>query len=192
MLRFQETHLVFVYTIRSRHLTVLVLLLFAFGGSGRTFSRPLSALVLGRRLSECMSRRWQAKGWGDVDWVADGIGVSKKRWGMSLNFLAVAYTLYSRVITTFLFAKVASAGMTAKHRCPIFLDSLWQPSHFITKMGIPYTLPKNYLLFIPMALTAFLGKEKVYTRQDMGIKKSSHESYNRTKEKCLTTLRKSI
>ena len=111
---------------------------------------------------------------------------------MSLNFLAVAYTLYSRVITTFLFAKVASAGMTAKHRCPIFLDSLWQPSHFITKMGIPYTLPKNYLLFIPMALTAFLGKEKVYTRQDMGIKKSSHESSNRTKEKCLTTLRKSI
>ena len=118
--------------------------------------------------------------------------VSKKRWRMSLNFLAVAYTLYSRVITTFLFAKVASAGMTAKHRCPIFLDSLWQPSHFITKMGIPYTLPKNYLLFIPMALTAFLGKEKVYTRQDMGIKKSSHESSNRTKEKCLTTLRKSI
>ena len=39
-------------------------------------------------------------------------------------------------------------------------------------MGIPYTLPKNYLLFIPMALTAFLGKEKVYTRQDMGIKKA--------------------
>ena len=102
--------------------------------------------------------------------------------GMSLNFLAVAHTLYSRVMTTFLFAKVASAGMTAKHRCPIFLDSLWQPSHFITKMGIPYTLPKNYLLFIPMALTAFLGKEKVYTRQDMGIKKSSHESSNRTKE----------
>ena len=98
--------------------------------------------------------------------------VSKKRWSMSLNFLAVAYTLYSRVITTFLFAKVASAGMTAKHRCPIFLDSLWQPSHFIAKMGIPYTLPKNYLLFIPMALTAFLGKEKVYTRQDMGIKKA--------------------
>ena len=111
---------------------------------------------------------------------------------MSLNFHVVAYTLYSRVITTFLFAKVASAGMTAKHRCPIFPDSLWQPSHFITKMGIPYTLPKNYLLFIPMALTAFLGKEKVYTRQDMGIKKSSHESSNRTKEKCLTTLRKSI
>ena len=91
---------------------------------------------------------------------------------MSLNFLAVAYTLYSRVITTFLFAKVVSAGMTAKHRYPIFPDSLWQPSHFITKMGIPYTLPKNYLLFIPMALTAFLGKEKVYTRQDMGIKKA--------------------
>ena len=91
---------------------------------------------------------------------------------MSLNFLAVAYTLYSRVITTFLFAKVASAGMTAKYRCPIFPDSLWQPSHFIAKMGIPYTLPKNYLLFIPMALTAFLGKEKVYTRQDMGIKKA--------------------
>ena len=91
---------------------------------------------------------------------------------MSLNFLAVAYTLYSRVITTFLFAKVASAGMTAKHRYPIFPDSLWQPSHFITKMGIPYTLPKNYLLFIPMALTAHLGKEKVYTRQDMGIKKA--------------------
>ena len=112
--------------------------------------------------------------------------------GMSLNFPVVAYTLYSRVITTFLFAKVASAGMTAKHRYPIFLDSLWQPSHFIAKMGIPYTLPKNYLLFIPMALTAFLGKEKVYTRQDMGIKKSSHESSNRTKEKCLTTLRKSI
>ena len=79
---------------------------------------------------------------------------------------------FSRVITTFLFAKVASAGMTAKHRYPIFPDSLWQPSHFITKMGIPYTLPKNYLLFIPMALTAFLGKEKVYTRQDMGIKKA--------------------
>ena len=118
--------------------------------------------------------------------------VSKKRWSMSLNFPVVAYTLYSRVITTFLFAKVASAGMTAKHRCPIFPDSLWQPSHFIAKMGIPYTLPKNYLLFIPMALTAFLGKEKVYTRQDMGIKKSSHESSNRTKEKCLTTLRKSI
>ena len=112
--------------------------------------------------------------------------------GMSLNFLAVAYTLYSRVITTFLFAKVASAGMTAKHRCPIFPDSLWQPSHFITKMGIPYTLPKNYLLFIPTALAAFLGKEKVYTRQDMGIKTSSHESSYRTKEKCLTTLRKSI
>ena len=112
--------------------------------------------------------------------------------GMSLNLLVVADTLYSRVITTFLFAKVASAGMTAKHRYPIFPDSLWQPSHFITKMGIPYTLPKNYLLFIPMALTAFLGKEKVYTRQDMGIKKSSHESSNRTKEKCLTTLRKSI
>ena len=92
--------------------------------------------------------------------------------GMSLNFLAVAYTLYSRVITTFLFAKVVSAGMTAKHRCPIFPDSLWQPSHFIAKMGIPYTLPKNYLLFIPMALTAYLGKEKVYTRQDMGIKKA--------------------
>ena len=109
-----------------------------------------------------------------------------------MNFLAVADTLYSRVITTFLFAKVASAGMTAKHRCPIFPDSLWQPSHFIAKMGIPYTLPKNYLLFIPMALTAFLGKEKVYTRQNMGIKKSSHESSNRTKEKCLTTLRKSI
>ena len=107
--------------------------------------------------------------------------IPRNRW-MSLNFLAVAYTLYSRVITTFLFAKVASAGMTAKHRCPIFPDSLWQPSHFITKMGIPYTLPKNYLLFIPMALTAFLGKEKVYTRQDMGIKKSSHESSNRTKE----------
>ena len=116
----------------------------------------------------------------------------QETWGMSLNFPAVAYTLYSRVITTFLFAKVASAGMTAKHRCPIFLDSIWQTSHFITKMGIPYTLPKNYLLFIPMALTAFLGKEKVYTRQDMGIKKSSHESSNRTKEKCLTTLRKSI
>ena len=111
---------------------------------------------------------------------------------MSLNFPVVAYTLYSRVITTFLFAKVASAGMTAKYRYPIFPDSIWQPSHFITKMGIPYTLLKNYLLFIPMALTAFLGKEKVYTRQDMGIKKSSHESYNRTKEKCLTTLRKSI
>ena len=46
MLRFQETDFVFVYTIRSRHLTVLILLLFAFGGSGRTFSRPLSALVL--------------------------------------------------------------------------------------------------------------------------------------------------
>ena len=92
--------------------------------------------------------------------------------GVSLNFPVVAYTLYSRVITTFLFAKVASAVMTAKHRCPIFLDSLWQPSHFITKMGIPYTLPKNYLLFIPMALAAFLGKEKVYTRQDMGIKKT--------------------
>ena len=120
------------------------------------------------------------------------VAVSKKRVGMSLNFLVVAYTPCSRVITTFLFAKVVSAGMTAKHRCPIFLDSLWQPSHFITKMGIPYTLPKNYLLFIPMALTAYLGKEKVYTRQDMGIKKSSHESYNRTKEKCLTTLRKSI
>ena len=118
--------------------------------------------------------------------------VYKKPWGMSLNFPVVADTLYSRVMRTFLFAKVASAGMTAKHRCPIFPDSLWQPSHFITKMGIPYTLPKNYLLFIPMALTAFLGKEKVYTRQDMGIKKSSHESYNRTKEKCLTTLRKSI
>ena len=117
--------------------------------------------------------------------------ISRNGW-MSLNFLVVAYTLYSRVITTFLFAKVASAGMTAKHRCPIFPDSLWQPSHFITKMGIPYTLPKNYLLFIPMALTAHLGKEKVYTRQDMGIKKSSHESSNRTKEKCLTTLRKSI
>ena len=117
--------------------------------------------------------------------------ILRNEW-VSLNFLAVAYTLYPRVITTFLFAKVASAGMTAKHRCPIFPDSLWQPSHFITKMGIPYTLPKNYLLFIPMALTAFLGKEKVYTRQDMGIKKSSHESYNRTKEKCLTTLRKSI
>ena len=111
---------------------------------------------------------------------------------MSLNFLAVAYTLFSRVITTFLFAKLASAGMTAKHRYPIFPDSLWQPSHFIAKMGIPYTLPKNYLLFIPMALTAYLGKEKVYTRKDMGIKKSSHESSNRTKEKCLTTLRKSI
>ena len=116
----------------------------------------------------------------------------RETFGMSLNFLAVAYTLYSRVITTFLFAKVVSAGMTAKHRCPIFLDSLWQPSHFIAKMGIPYTLQKNYLLFIPMALTAFLGKEKVYTRQDMGMKKSSHESSNRTKEKCLTTLRKSI
>ena len=112
--------------------------------------------------------------------------------GMSLNFPVVAYTLYSRVVTTFLFAKVASAGMTAKHRYPIFPDSLWQPSHFSYKMGIPYTLPKNYLLFIPMALTTFLGKEKVYTRQDMGIKKSSHESSNRTKEKCLTTLRKSI
>ena len=107
--------------------------------------------------------------------------ISRNGW-MSLNFLVVAYTLYSRVITTFLFAKVASAGMTAKHRCPIFPDSIWQPSHFIAKMGIPYTLPKNYLLFIPMALTAFLGKEKVYTRQDMGIKKSSHESSNRTKE----------
>ena len=35
--------------------------------------------MLGRRLSECMSRRWQAKGQGDVGWVADGIGVSKKR-----------------------------------------------------------------------------------------------------------------
>ena len=124
--------------------------------------------------------------------VAEGKGVFQETLGMSLNLLVVAYTLYSRVITTFLFAKVASAGMTAKHRCPIFPDSLWQPSHFITKMGIPYTLPKNYLLFIPMALTAFLGKEKVYTRQDMGIKKSSHESSNRTKEKCLTTLRKSI
>ena len=112
--------------------------------------------------------------------------------GMSLNFLAVAYPPCSRVITTFLFAKVVSAGMTAKHRCPIFPDSIWQPSHFITKMGIPYTLPKNYLLFIPMSLTAHLGKEKVYTRQDMGIKKSSHESSDRTKEKCLTTLRKSI
>ena len=119
-------------------------------------------------------------------------GIFQETLGMSLNFLVVAYTPCSRVITTFLFAKVASAGMTAKHRCPIFLDSLWQPSHFIAKMGIPYTLPKNYLLFIPMALTAFLGKEKVYTRQDMGIKKSSHESSNRTKEKCLTTLRKSI
>ena len=32
-----------------------------------TNSRPLSALVLIRRLSECMSRRWQAKGWGT--WV---------------------------------------------------------------------------------------------------------------------------
>ena len=91
---------------------------------------------------------------------------------MSLNFPVVAYTLYSRVVTTFLFAKVASAGMTAKYRCPIVPDSLWQPSHFIAKMGIPYTLPENYLLFIPMALTAFLGKEKVCTRQDMGIKKA--------------------
>ena len=109
---------------------------------------------------------------GDVGWVADGIGVSKKHWGMSLNFPVVADTPCSRVITTFLFAKVVSAGMTAKHRCPIFLDSLWQPSHFIAKMGIPYTLPKNYLLFIPMALAAYLGKEKVYTRQDMGIKKA--------------------
>ena len=99
-------------------------------------------------------------------------GLFQETLGMSLNFLEVAYTLYSRVITTFLFAKVVSAGMTAKHRCPIFLDSLWQPSRFITKMGIPYTLLKNYLLFIPMALTAFLGKEKVYTRQDMGIKKA--------------------
>ena len=171
MLRFQETYLVFVYTIRSRHLTVLILLLFAFGGSGRTFSRPLSALVLGRRLSECMSRRWQAKGQGT--WVGSPMVLVFPRNGwMSLNFPVVAYTLYSRVITTFLFAKVASAGMTAKHRCPIFPDSLWQPSHFIAKMGIPYTLPKNYLLFIPMALTAFLGKEKVYTRQDMGIKKA--------------------
>ena len=53
MLLFQETHLVFIYTIRSRHLTVLTLLLFAFGGSGRTFSRPLSALVLGRRWYWC-------------------------------------------------------------------------------------------------------------------------------------------
>ena len=147
--------------------------------------------MLGRRLSECMSRRWQAKGQGT--WVGSPMVLVFPRNGwMSLNFPVVAYTLYSRVITTFLFAKVASAGMTAKHRCPIFLDSLWQPSHFIAKMGIPYTLPKNYLLFIPMALTAFLGKEKVYTRQDMGIKKSSHESSNRTKEKCLTTLRKSI
>ena len=120
---------------------------------------------------------------GDGGWVADGIGVSKKHWGMSLNFLAVAYTLYSRVITTFLFAKVASAGMTAKHRYPIFLDSLWQPSHFITKMGIPYTLPKNYLLFIPMALTAFLGKEKVYTRQDMGIKKKLPRELQQDKRK---------
>ena len=109
---------------------------------------------------------------GDGGWVADGIGVSKKSWRMSLNLLVVAYTPYSRVITTFLFAKVVSVGMTAKHRYPIFLDSLWQPSHFIAKMGIPYTLPKNYLLFIPMALTACLGKEKVYTRQDMGIKKA--------------------
>ena len=91
---------------------------------------------------------------------------------MSLNFLAVAYTPCSRVITTFSFAKVASVGMTESTGNPIFLDSLWQPSHFITKMGIPYTLLKNYLLFIPMALTAFLGKEKVYTRQDMGIKKA--------------------
>ena len=81
-----------------------------------TNSRPLSALVLIRRLSECMSRRWQAKGWGDVDWVADGIGVSKKRWGMSLNFPVVAYTPYSRAVTTFLFTKVVSAGMTAKYR----------------------------------------------------------------------------
>ena len=191
MLRFQETYPVFVYTIRSRHLTVLVLLLFAFGGSGRTFSRPLSALGLGRRLSECMSRHWKSKGQGT--WVGSPMVLVFPRNGwMSLNFPVVAYTLYSRVMTTFLFAKVASAGMTAKHRCPIFPDSLWQPSHFIAKMGIPYTLPKNYLLFIPMALTAFLGKEKVYTRQDMGIKKSSHESSNRTKEKCLTTLRKSI
>ena len=70
-----------------------------------TNSRPLSALVLIRWLSECMSRRWQAKGWGDVDWVADGIGVSKKRWGMSLNFPVVAYTPYSRAVTTFLFIK---------------------------------------------------------------------------------------
>ena len=109
---------------------------------------------------------------GDVGWVADGIGVSKTLGGMSLNFLVVADTLYSRVMTTFLFAKVVSAAMTAKHRCPIFQDSLWKPSHFIAKMGIPYTLPKNYLLFIPTALTAHLGKEKVYTRQDMGIKKA--------------------
>ena len=90
---------------------------------------------------------------------------------------------FSRVITTFLFAKVASAGMTAKHRYPIFQDSLWQPSHFITKMGIPYTLPKNYLLFIPTALTVFLGKEKVYTRQDMGIKKKLPRELQQDKRK---------
>ena len=107
--------------------------------------------------------------------------IPRNRW-MSLNFLAVAYTLYSRVITTFLFAKVVSAGMTAKHRYPIFPDSLWQPSHFITKMGIPYTLPKNYLLFIAMALTARLGKEKVYTRQDMGIKKAPTRVRTRQKK----------
>ena len=191
MLRFQETYLVFVYIIRSRYLTVLILLLFAFGGWGRTFSRPLSALVLGRRLSECMSRCWQAKGLGT--WVGSPmVLVFPRHLGDVLELSRGRLSPCSRVITTFLFAKVASAGMTAKHRCPIFLDSLWQPSHFIAKMGIPYTLPKNYLLFIPMALTARLGKEKVYTRQDMGIKKSSHESSNRTKEKCLTTLRKSI
>ena len=97
--------------------------------------------------------------------------ILRNKW-MSWTLLVVAYPLYSRVMTTFLFAKVASAGMTAKHRFPIFPDSLWQTSHFITKMGIPYTLPKNYLLFIPMALTAYLGTEKVYTRQDMGIKKA--------------------
>ena len=111
---------------------------------------------------------------------------------MSLNFLAVAYTLYSRVITTFLFAKVASAGMTAKHRCPIFLDSLWQPSHFIAKMGIPYTLPKKLLAFHPYGTYCFSWQRKSLYPTRYGHKKSSHESSNRTKEKCLTTLRKSI
>ena len=56
--------------------------------------------------------------------ISEGYGKFQETLGMSLNFLAVAYNLYSRVITTFLFAKVASVGMTAKHRYPIFPDSL--------------------------------------------------------------------
>ena len=52
-------------------------------------------------------------------------------------------------------------------------------------MGIPKTLKRNSLPYTFSLALSLKGKEKVYTRQDMGIKKA-HRLKNRTKNKVLT------